>query len=207
VSKAGRNDLPPPPIGPVAGVRAATPVPAPSALEKTGPLAAKPPSPVEVRSAQAKPSPPTLPANPPTDAQALGKPAAPAPLPAPAPNKVEPASSKALPETPVKADPSTSSSPPSSPTPPGEAVPVAEKRRLLGRGYGVAVGMFVVPANADRVVARLTEAGLPVVTDPVESARGRLTRVRVGPFESRAHADAAAVRIRALNLDARVYAP
>jgi len=75
------------------------------------------------------------------------------------------------------------------------------------KGYGVSVGLFAVPENAERAQAKLVEAGLPVSSDPIESARGLLTRVRVGPFESRDQAQAAAERVRALGLDARVYAP
>lgn len=79
--------------------------------------------------------------------------------------------------------------------------------RVRVRGHGVAVGMFADPANAQRAEARLRDAGLPVLVDPVESSRGTLTRVRVGPLEDRAAADAAARQIRALGLDARVYGP
>ena len=75
------------------------------------------------------------------------------------------------------------------------------------KGFGVAVGMFAVADNAERVKAQLAGAGLPVLSDPVDSARGRLTRVRVGPFEQRAQAEAAAAKIKALGLEARVYTP
>jgi cell division septation protein DedD len=75
------------------------------------------------------------------------------------------------------------------------------------KGFGVSVGLFGVRANAERAQARLEAAGLPVLSDPIESARGPLTRVRVGPFDNREQAQAAAERVRALGLDARVYAP
>ena len=75
------------------------------------------------------------------------------------------------------------------------------------KGFGVSVGMFAVADNAERVKAQLAGAGLPVLSDPVDSARGRLTRVRVGPFEQRAQAEAAAAKIKALGLEARVYTP
>lgn len=74
-------------------------------------------------------------------------------------------------------------------------------------GYGVNVGMFSVEANAQRVKALLSGAGLPVLEDPVESARGTLTRMRVGPFERREQAEAAAEKVKALGLEARVYEP
>lgn len=88
-----------------------------------------------------------------------------------------------------------------------EKVEVADAIRVRVRGHGVAVGMFADPANAARAEARLRDAGLPVLVDPVESSRGTLTRIRVGPLDDRAAADAAARQIRALGLDARVYGP
>lgn len=75
------------------------------------------------------------------------------------------------------------------------------------RGFGVNVGLFAVQANAERAKARLAGAGLPVLADPIESARGPLTRVRVGPFERREQAEAAATTVRSLGLEARVYRP
>jgi cell division septation protein DedD len=78
---------------------------------------------------------------------------------------------------------------------------------LRVKEHGVSVGLFAVPENAERIQAKLVDAGLPVLKDPIESASGPLTRVRVGPFERRDQAQAAAERVRALGLDARVYAP
>lgn len=75
------------------------------------------------------------------------------------------------------------------------------------QGHGVSVGLFAVPVNAERAQAKLAAAGLPVMKDPIESARGTLTRVRVGPFERPEQAQAAAERVLALGFDARLYAP
>ena len=90
---------------------------------------------------------------------------------------------------------------------PWPSTPEAPGIRPRPKGFGVNVGMFAVAGNAERVKARLAEAGLPVLDDPVESARGPLTRVRVGPFDRREDAEAAAQKVRALGLEARVYAP
>jgi len=66
---------------------------------------------------------------------------------------------------------------------------------------------FIVPvaalANADKLkelVARLNEAKLPYYTEPVATAQGQVTRVRVGPFEDRAAAEKAAERLKTLGL-------
>ncbi|QCB46996.1 SPOR domain-containing protein [Hydrogenophaga sp. PAMC20947] len=79
--------------------------------------------------------------------------------------------------------------------------------RTRVKGFGVAVGMFAVADNAEKVASQLAQAGLPVLSDPVDSARGRLTRVRVGPFDRREQAETAAAKVKALGLEARVYTP
>lgn len=71
--------------------------------------------------------------------------------------------------------------------------------------FAINVGLFADAANADRVHTRLLDAGLPVYIQVVDFPNGQRTRVRVGPFASRALADAAAVRIRALGLEAQVF--
>ena len=78
---------------------------------------------------------------------------------------------------------------------------------LRVKEHGVSVGLFAVPENAERIQAKLAAAGLPALKEPIESANGSLTRVRVGPFKRRDQAQAAAEQVRALGLDARVYAP
>jgi len=114
-----------------------------------------------------------------------------------------------LPPAPVvSAVEATPAVPVASPSPAPVVAPVPEEPiRPRIRGHGVAVGMFADPANAQRVESRLRDAGLPVLSDPVESSRGTLTRVRVGPLPDRAAADAAARQVRALGLEARVYGP
>lgn len=85
--------------------------------------------------------------------------------------------------------------------------PAADVPRPRLGGHGVAVGIFADPANAERAAQRLRSAGLPVVVDPIESARGPLTRVRVGPLATREEAIAASETVRNLGLEARVYGP
>jgi len=71
----------------------------------------------------------------------------------------------------------------------------------------VNVGLFAQATNAEQVHARLAAAGLPAVSDQINNAQGQQrTRVRVGPFASRAQAQAVVGQIKALKLDA-VLAP
>lgn len=71
-------------------------------------------------------------------------------------------------------------------------------------GFVVNVGLFAVDGNASNAMAKLKDAGLPAFSRELHGKKGKLTAVRVGPFESQADADAAAVKIRGLGLDALV---
>lgn len=72
-------------------------------------------------------------------------------------------------------------------------------------GYYINVGLFADEANARKAQARLLNEGLPAFRQELNNARGRRIRVRVGPYESRAKAEAAAASIRAMALEAVVF--
>jgi DedD protein len=72
-------------------------------------------------------------------------------------------------------------------------------------GFYINVGLFAVPTNGTQAYKKLEDAGLPVFSDGIKTKQGNLTRVRVGPFNTRAEADAAAKQITALKLDAVVF--
>jgi DedD protein len=82
--------------------------------------------------------------------------------------------------------------------------PVAATRQTpvhqVKRTWFVQVGAFANESNAQNVRAKVEEAGLQTSTEPAETPSGRLTRVRVGPFETKAEADKAALRLKALEL-------
>lgn len=107
---------------------------------------------------------------------------------------------------PTPPTPATPATPPATAASEMAAAPAAPPRERLG-GHGVAVGIFADPANAERALQKLRAAGLPAVSDPLESARGPLIRVRAGPFDTHEEAVAAAARVRALGLEARVFGP
>ncbi|QRR34897.1 SPOR domain-containing protein [Hydrogenophaga sp. YM1] len=122
-----------------------------------------------------------------------------APTPAPALAKPAVAESTPAPAAPAAAPPAPGAS--------GDSAGTTDAPRPRWHGHGVNVGIFGDPANAERAATRLRQAGLPVRSDPVESARGPLTRVRVGPFQTREQAEAAAETVRNLGLEARVFGP
>ena len=131
-------------------------------------------------------------------------PAAPisAPSFAPAPPPIEAASTP--PSPPATLVPVAPEVPAVVPAPAPTPAPVPARPVPL-EGFAINVGLFADATNADRVLTRLLDAGLPAFIQVVDSPNGQRTRVRVGPFASRAQADEAAVRIRALGLDAVVF--
>ena len=66
----------------------------------------------------------------------------------------------------------------------------------------VQVGAFAEQARAREVRLRLERAGLKTYTQVAQTADGPRIRVRVGPFDSRAEAQRAADKIKALGLPA-----
>lgn len=108
---------------------------------------------------------------------------------------------------------------PVAPPPPEPATPVQRaepaepgvvaqpKTQQTTTGYGINVGLFADEGNARRAHERLLQAGLPATAQAMATTKGPRTRVRVGPFQHRADADAAAQRIRALGLEALVFRP
>ena len=78
----------------------------------------------------------------------------------------------------------------------------AESARVV-----VQVGAFADADKAREVRRKLEQAGLKTYTQSIEGKDGKhTTRVRVGPFETRAEADKALARIRKLDLQASVIA-
>lgn len=73
--------------------------------------------------------------------------------------------------------------------------------------YFINVGLFANDSNARYAQAKLVDAGLVSLRHALTTSKGKLTRVRVGPFDSKAEADAAAQKIRELKLDAVVIRP
>lgn len=71
--------------------------------------------------------------------------------------------------------------------------------------YGINVGVFADDNNARNAFVKLSDAGLPAYTQVLQGKKGKLTRVRVGPFSALVEAERTAERIRALGLDALIF--
>lgn len=140
-----------------------------------------------------------------------GTPASPAaaqtPLAAPAPDAPKPAAEPtpaAAPQSESRPAASPAVTPKASPTPPPQAAKDAERQRAeraLGNGdFVVQVAALGEDEKVKALVERLAAAKLPHYTEPVAIAKGKVTRVRVGPFSSRAAAERAVATLTAMGL-------
>jgi DedD protein len=114
------------------------------------------------------------------------------PPPAEIPQPTEPVSTAPV-QTPVP--------PKTEPAPKSEAPKVADNapgRAANGRFY-VHLGVYTVARNADDLVASLKQGGLPAFTEASEAQGKAASRVRVGPYEDRAAAEAVRLRIKQRN--------
>jgi DedD protein len=78
--------------------------------------------------------------------------------------------------------------------------PKEEKKEVArpdGEQFMVPVGAYANPQN---VIAKLAAAKLPYYTEEVPTAKGKVTRVRAGPFASRSAAEKAAEKLKGLGL-------
>ncbi|WP_353393443.1 SPOR domain-containing protein [Hydrogenophaga sp. 5NK40-0174] len=118
-----------------------------------------------------------------------------APEPAPAP--VPPAPAPIKPKTPVQPPATPKPAPAPEPKPEEASSPNSER-------YVVQVGAFADASSVTRVRRKLESAGMKTYTQAVNTAAGKRTRVRLGPFDSRASAEKAAAKAKALGLPGRV---
>ncbi|MFT4242988.1 MAG: SPOR domain-containing protein [Acidovorax sp.] len=140
-------------------------------------------------------------------ASAAASPAAPASEPAAAPAS-QPEVAVAAPPPP---EPQTAPTPAPEPAPAAQPAPAAPSSAVpapvgSAPGYYINVGLFAEETNARKAQARLLNEGLPAFRQATLNAdKARRIRVRVGPYASRAQADAAAASIRAMALEAVVF--
>ncbi|HET9823400.1 MAG TPA: SPOR domain-containing protein [Burkholderiaceae bacterium] len=97
-----------------------------------------------------------------------------------------------------KAEPAAAPRAAASPEP-KPAVPASEGGRFV-----VQVGAFAESAAVREVRAKVDKLGLSTYTQVVETAGGKRTRVRVGPFATRDEADKVAARLKAAGLPGAV---
>jgi DedD protein len=123
-----------------------------------------------------------VPAEPPAPSTAPAPTPAPAPAPAPAPV------AKAPPPAPAAK----------------AAAPAPSKPDAAGERFVVQVGAYADAASVRNVRQRIERAGLKTYTQVAKTPEGDRTRVRLGPFNSRAEAERAAQKIKSLGLTSSI---
>ena len=107
------------------------------------------------------------------------------------------------PTAPVSTAPAETAAPPKAEPAPAKAempkvADNAPGRAANGRFY-VHLGVYTVAKNAADLVATLKQGGMPAFTEASEAQGKAASRVRVGPYEDRAAAEAARLRIKQMN--------
>jgi len=120
----------------------------------------------------------------------------PKPVPAlpPQPTAVEAPKPATVPEPVVAPQPKDAAAPASKPRP-TDAERARAEAALANVQYVVPVGAY---ADPDNVIAKLKAAKIPFYTEPVATEKGKVTRVRAGPYRSRDAAERALKQIKAL---------
>lgn len=99
-------------------------------------------------------------------------------------------------------------SPPKAPEKPVDKPAAAESKvgaaKGADRGYVVQIGALADAEKAKALQQQLAAKGLPAYTEVVDSAKGKVTRVRVGPFPSREAADQSRDRLKSLGFEGNV---
>ena len=137
-----------------------------------------------------------------TMAEAMPAPAAPAPMPAP---KVAapPAAPKAAAAPAPKPAAPVAKTTRSTPTPPPAAPPKEKPARTNSQFY-VTLGTYAEVTNAAAVERKVRQAGYAAQSFSTTSNKGVLTRLRAGPFATRAEAEKAQRVLRAQRIPASV---
>lgn len=135
---------------------------------------------------------------------------APAPAPTPAPKvAAPPAAPKAAPAPKAAAAPAPKSAAPvakttrSKPTPPPAAAPKEKPARTNSQFY-VTLGTYAEVTNAAAVERKVRQAGYAAQSFSTTSNKGVLTRLRAGPFATRAEAEKAQRALRAQRIPASI---
>lgn len=119
---------------------------------------------------------------------------------APEPAAPSPAKKLAAPPPAAKPLPKPAAKPTPKPAPP----PVASGQLIAGKYY-LNAGVYAQTANVDKAVKSLQAAKLNAVRQTVSSNKGELTRLRIGPFDTRQQAEQAAIKAKRLRIDSSVF--
>jgi DedD protein len=88
----------------------------------------------------------------------------------------------------------------------GKPAETAPAQKATGSEFVILIGAFSNPANVKQLQTKLSELGLKVYTETLDSPQGKKTRVRAGPFPSRDAADKALEKMKRIGVNG-VVAP
>jgi DedD protein len=88
----------------------------------------------------------------------------------------------------------------------GKPAETAPAQKATGGEFVILIGAFSNPANVKQLQTKLSELGLKVYTETLDSPQGKKTRVRAGPFPSRDAADKALEKMKRIGVNG-VVAP
>lgn len=110
-------------------------------------------------------------------------------------------------KTPVKpVTPKSESKPATKSTPAAKTTaPNTSAGRLIPGKYYLNAGVYAQASNVDRSVKQLQAAKLNTLRQTVSSNKGELTRLRIGPFDTRKQAEQAAVTAKRLRINTTVF--
>ena len=74
------------------------------------------------------------------------------------------------------------------------------KAALNDQAWVVVLDAFSEKKNVEQLQAKLSAAGVKSYTEPVKTSKGKLTRVRAGPFATKAAAEKAHAKLAAMGL-------
>lgn len=118
----------------------------------------------------------------------------------------KPEAAKPPPKAPAPREPVAKAAP--APKPESKPVPKEEAtKKAAPAAEGAFVVQVVALSDADKakqMQQQISAAGLKAYTEVVKTARGDVTRVRVGPFAARDAADKAQQQLKAIGLDGKV---
>ncbi|WP_284214161.1 SPOR domain-containing protein [Comamonas jiangduensis] len=142
---------------------------------------------------------------------AASAPPIPATVPAPSSAAPTPAATRktapkqpAPPAAPLPAQKPTTKAAASSKTKAAEPAPAPPGRLIPGKYY-LNAGVYAQSANVDRAAKQLQALKLNPLRQTISSSKGDLTRLRIGPFDTRKQAEQAAAKAKKLRMDTTVF--
>ena len=132
--------------------------------------------------------------------EAAPKPAASAAAPTPAPEAKKPVAAPAAKDKEVPAKKAVAQPKSTAKTP--ERV---DNNRMVPGKFYLNAGVYAQTANVNNAVKRLQALKLNTVRQTVQSNRGELTRLRIGPFDTRKQAEQAALKAKQLRIDTSIF--